>query len=824
MSIENEIAGLTQSTTDLLEAVNTKKATLDTAVSNAQTAVTDATSQVSLAAAEKVGAQTARDTAETFKDQAYTYSQSAASAVAYQDLTAIAETKVETAVDVFVYDTSKDSDGGAWRQRTQGTSWYNETLNTATRGSRKEFPAVAVIVAEAAKVTIYDGDDPSMPMWMVFSGADMLQSNATYPANAITALNGSIVKGSDIYGVAIVDFIADKGDKYWNATSRRVSIHPISGRNLAGYTESTAVTLVNSYANDVAMTVLPNAPIDPATGLPIPTIAVATNGGVSVIKDDGTVVDSGYPSYVGNVAFSKQGVLGFYPQSAKVYLVASDYDADGFDFTENYDESGTLNIFRSGSGTGPIESAFNGETELMLGFDAAGNEDEGLYRIARDSDTHLVLTPDSTKFKHMHSHITSKYNTGWMNGDIKLATLSDTDDTDLVGSELVTNGTFDTDVSGWTALDSAALSVNSGNLRVTNVGSNFGKASQVVPTVAGKTYVVTIDYVGGTSGSTNLRVGSTLAAINLVPNVQINGTVRTWSFSFTAVSTTSYLAVVNDGVDGNYSDVDNVSLRLAAADRSVNNNGLQVFGTVTRTPVATGADLVAYSGFSTANYLEQPYNSDLDFGTGDFCVMGWVKVPSGAYSTLVDRTDGNRANPYFRIGTSTLGSFNLYLNSTTPVVSAILPYLTTTHFAFVRSNGVAYLYIDGVQKSSSASTQDITNTSANLIVGYDSVANDSAWDLGGSLALLRISATAPTAEQIAKIYRDEKVLFQENAQATLYGTSDAVTALAYDTDTELLHVGSSAGRSVFQGLQRVDNTTDAVGTAISASNNLVAEE
>jgi len=107
MSIENEIADLTQSTTDLLNAVNTKKATLDTAVSNAETAVTDATSQVSLAAAEKVGAQTARDTAETFKDQAYTYSQSAASAVAYQDLTAIAQTKAESAVDVFVYDTRK---------------------------------------------------------------------------------------------------------------------------------------------------------------------------------------------------------------------------------------------------------------------------------------------------------------------------------------------------------------------------------------------------------------------------------------------------------------------------------------------------------------------------------------------------------------------------------------------------------------------------------------------------------------------------------------------------------------------------------------------
>ena len=41
------------------------------------------------------------------------------------DLRHISEINAEvasTAVDVFVYDTSKDSDGGAWRYRTQHTS------------------------------------------------------------------------------------------------------------------------------------------------------------------------------------------------------------------------------------------------------------------------------------------------------------------------------------------------------------------------------------------------------------------------------------------------------------------------------------------------------------------------------------------------------------------------------------------------------------------------------------------------------------------------------------------------------------------------------
>jgi hypothetical protein len=94
----------------------------------------------------------------------------------------------------------------------------------------------------------------------------------------------------------------------------------------------------------------------------------------------------------------------------------------------------------------------------------------------------------------------------------------------------------------------------------------------------------------------------------------------------------------------------------------------------------------------------------------------------------------------------------------------------------------------------------------------------------GSMSLLRISASAPSAEQIKKMYEDEKVLFQENAACTLHGSSDAVTALAYDDSTNLLYAGTSSGRSDFQGLRRINNTTTAVTTAISASNGLVAEQ
>ena len=216
-------------------------------------------------------------------------------------LKAIAKDISDTAVDVFVYDTRKDSDGGAWRKRTQHTSWYNEALNTATRGARKEFPSVAVIVAKVDGVTIYDGDDPDMAMWMKFSMTNGYGSYLGRTAATVTSvhmLNGNLCvgRGNSGYGEALLraNFISEHSVNY--AVSGWRQLQPIAGRDLdatsnveLNYAGINAI--INIAINDVAMTVLPNAPIDPDTGLPVPTIAVATASGVSVIKDNGSVVD-----------------------------------------------------------------------------------------------------------------------------------------------------------------------------------------------------------------------------------------------------------------------------------------------------------------------------------------------------------------------------------------------------------------------------------------------------------------------------------------------------------------------------------------------------
>ena len=524
-------------------------------------------------------------------------------------------TIADTAVDVFVYDTSRDSDGGAWRHRTQHTSWYNETLNTATRGSRREFPAVAVIVLTGGGATIYDGDDPSLPMWMTFNDryGDLLNQNGNQ--NAIFALNGVLFfVGS---GVQYANFVSDGGGGY--TTNGQASyLGNLSERSdLKSFSSYSGSKIINNVVYDVAMTVLPNAPIDAATGLPVPTIAVATAGGVSVIKDDGTVSDD-TTTAAGFVQFDTSGNLlwGRNTFGGNLYRADPlDYDADWSSTRIGSTASGADIDLMSYSTASSTNVSVSENIWASGSANTSGFTKPGLG---------LIYLNETDYTKSMQVKATSTYNTGWMNGDIKLATLSDTDDTDVTGSELVTNGTFDTDITGWSDISAlfgaggSAISWDAAGKMSLDCGTS-GRAAceQVITTVVGKVYV--LDWEPDTA--TPQLAGRIGTASNGSQIASFDGRSTTYPVTFVAQSTTTYVSI-NFSVVSTSATFDNISVRLAEPDRSVNGNGLQVYGTITKNPVATGADLVAYSGFSAANYLEQPYNSDLDFGTGDFCVMG----------------------------------------------------------------------------------------------------------------------------------------------------------------------------------------------------------
>ncbi|MCP4487837.1 MAG: hypothetical protein GY820_11045 [Gammaproteobacteria bacterium] len=459
------------------------------------------------------------------------------------------------AVDVFVYDTSKDSDGGAWRKRCQHTSWYNETLNTATRGSRREFPAVAVIVAESNKVTIYDGDDPSLPMWMVFNKSGQYFLDAT--TLAVTMLNGSLCVSGHGNGLVVVDFLADAVRQY-HTSGLIVRVDPsVVKRNTAqSSTTDASITLVNQFGNDVAITVLPDAPIDPATGLPVPTIAVATDGGVSVIKDDGTVVDATHflgGNYSKTTAISFAGDLLRFNMEVIARTVweipLSEFSSDLSLNNNNTFETRFIQGVSGGNLAGytipaPLPT---GQSRISGLHSGSGG---GLTSYHRDP----VSRP-----RGMVAYTTSTYNTGWMNGDIKGAFLSDTDDTDLVGAELVMNGDFATgDLTGWTddSINGGSVAYSSGTAELTSVAAGIGgRLYQGATTVVGRRYRLTVDRLSGSS-------------IVQAPGFQSDNGAGTVVHEFVATSTTSRITVLT--FNAGTGVVDNISVKLADADRSVN--------------------------------------------------------------------------------------------------------------------------------------------------------------------------------------------------------------------------------------------------------------
>ena len=777
------------------------------------------------------------------------------------DLNALAATISDTAVDIFVYDTRKDSDGGAWRKRTQHTSWYNEAASS-TRGSRKEFPAVAVIVAESDTVTIYDGDDPDLPMWFVFDDIDAVAGTGSV-CTGVTALNGSIVISRNNTGFGLeyrggvieMSFAADymRWLRGFAVTDWYVAT-PLTNRMADDIPDGSGVKLVNGQSNDVAMTVLPNAPIDAATGLPVPTIAVATDGGVSVIKDDGTVVDITHTASTNNgatdISFNGNQISYATQQSGssnnywrKAFIDIPSADVTG-SYTNNISGITVYDARGTNSNSGVVLN-----TNSNLG-DATNNIKAAVHDKAVGFTNKLTLldidyysdagTPSASG--SMVAYASSDYNTGWMNGQIKLATLSDTDDTDVTGSDLApannaaSVGSEANATTGWSSEDTSTFESSSSQAfsgtysihAVSNANGGVVRNSSVITLEVGKKYTASCAvYVANGDADTGVAVrygtandGSTTYGISSTFN---SASWNVYTRTFTATSTSFWIYVGESGA-GNDPDfyVDAFSVRLAEEDRSVNGNGLQVFGTVTKNPVATGADLVKYGIFSGSNYLYQPPNADMIFGTGDFNITFWYNRINQSTHTVLDHYNytGNNDN---RIQVQFLSSgdaLRLVVGSVFDT-SGFVTYNTWNLISIVRSSGTLMVYQNGVLLNSTSNTANIGTSASDIHVGVN---NAQSQAFNGYLALLRISATAPSPEQIKKIYEDEKVLFQENAQATLYGSSDAVTALAYDDSTELLHVGTSAGRSVFQGLRRVDNTTDAVGAAISASNGLVADE
>ncbi len=129
--------------------------------------------------------------------------------------------------------------------------------------------------------------------------------------------------------------------------------------------------------------------------------------------------------------------------------------------------------------------------------------------------------------------------------------------------ELVVNGTFDADVSGWTAANLASLAQAGGRCRVAHTSSSNPYARQAVTLEVGKTYRFKAQTFA--NGLNNvIRVGTSPGSGNVINSQTTDD--QDFDSTFTATVALHYISLLNfTAVGAGFIEIDNVSLKEVVA-------------------------------------------------------------------------------------------------------------------------------------------------------------------------------------------------------------------------------------------------------------------
>ena len=682
----------------------------------------------------------------------------------------IKKTVNETATCIFIYDTTQDSDGGAWRKKCSTQSWFTEAPS-AYRGNRKDFPSLAVIVGNNnEEITIYDGDDPNLPMFIRFHQDNSLLYN---DPTCITAINGCVYVGQLTYGLARYNFIGDSIGRFRMSSSSRGfkgADRTIGGRISSAHNRNidlkpfTTGTLTGDNVHEVYSAVVPGAPVDEDTGLARPYIVVLNrSNGIKIIRDNGINMTGGNHGY---------------PSSLKGGIIP---------------EQEAMVVHHNGATSGQTIDVISLRDQFRLkGVNPDDYAGLGWAQSANGNKTRA--TGSSQTMQPVHATNAGGNNVGRYYG---------------YGSDAYFNppGPFK-----WNSWGSAC------------------------PNLLHKEDALLM----GTSGKGIIRICEN--------HDNLQGSLRLWQ---------------HHGACSGWMHGDPKGVYLGAAggsagtetsslfDYSQEENNASVTGTLTYAPVADGADLLAYKGFSTVNYARATETHNMG-NSAAYCLMGWFKTTyTGNYQYLCSMRDSTTTNATGIALHTNGGHPYFYDNVHGSMTSALGGDIRDGQWHHVcgtreygSSAGTKTLYVDG-KMVNQASVATINMTSTNQFnIGFwsgDGTTISYPMGHGGTgddfgLALVKFSGgsstasndayniSVPTEQQVRKIFQEERKLFYPNAKCTLYGSSSTVVAQDYDDSTGIYHVGTSAGRSDFRGLVRINNTTTAVTTAIAARRGLVVEQ
>ena len=180
---------------------------------------------------------------------------------------------------------------------------------------------------------------------------------------------------------------------------------------------------------------------------------------------------------------------------------------------------------------------------------------------------------------------------------------------------------------------------------------------------------------------------------------------------------------------GNSSDVSN-SVNSGSTTKTITNNGVNI----------SNANSNFYGGShywdgGTTDRLTVTYNSEFQFGTGDFCVEFWVNLSTTSGNQYFWDFDTNGGN--FQYNSNVLSYSDGYVAGGGPLYSTGIKLAVGKwyHLAFTRKSGIGRIFVDGTMRATGTTTYNYNQTSVlDIGNGY----NNSGYEITGYMQDFRI--------------------------------------------------------------------------------------
>jgi len=380
------------------------------------------------------------------------------------------------------------------------------------------------------------------------------------------------------------------------------------------------------------------------------------------------------------------------------------------------------------------------------------------------------------------------------------------------GDEFITNGTFDTDLSGW-----AGNGVyDNGRARVDVVGGGYAYIGQNYAFVDGNTYKLTFN-VNGTSGKqirTQDEGNNTGGLTTSNGTWTLNGSEQEFDVIWTANSNSNQLLLARDTNTGDWSfSIDNVSVVDVSSDfdfdRASSATRINSDGLVQDMQSITDTELVLNGDFEE---LGDELNDLTWSAFGGWSILDGVATNDGSGSTITNEIleIGKTYKITVQLSTYTSGNFSVFLGSGTESSQ----FNGTDEFTFYGvCSGDAYAR---VKSYSGIGSINIQNVSVKQVDPNDRWTLDTGWSIedgkasfnGGSDANIIQTNSDITIGNTFKITLDVSDMDNGELSVRLGGGAATEIARIQDNGSYVFYGVSISSNITFRALSSFDGSID----------------